>query len=158
MTAISIDRKLRFLSAYMVDYIDSWPNKRKPFDRWLESTLDKRAHKGKIAEINHHKNICRYCVREFDYGIEKTKDHVVPVSRGGLDLKLNRVPCCWDCNQWKGDKTPENWLKELQKIVKKENKIRPPYNKAMVGLMIGRLKKVIEEAKSNQSKISTYKL
>jgi len=36
-----------------------------------------------------------------------TRDHVIPVSRGGLDTWMNVVTACRNCNQRKGGQTPE---------------------------------------------------
>lgn len=36
-----------------------------------------------------------------------TIDHVVPLSRGGLDHHNNRVLCCYNCNQKRGNSMPE---------------------------------------------------
>lgn len=155
---ISPDRKLRYLGIYMNEWVDSYPKPIKPFERWLESTLDKKHNKGKHEATKKFKNICRYCKRGFDHYVEKTQDHVVPVSRGGYNKKENRVPCCYDCNQFKKDKTPKDWLDELKILAKKPNKIRPPYDIHAIGRMIHNLKKVIEEAKDNNNKVSEYKI
>ena len=46
---------------------------------------------------------CQYC------GSKKnlTIDHVIPRSRGGLNSWKNMVTCCFRCNSYKGDKTPQ---------------------------------------------------
>jgi CRISPR/Cas system Type II protein with McrA/HNH and RuvC-like nuclease domain len=46
---------------------------------------------------------CQYC------GSKKnlTIDHVMPRSRGGLNSWKNMVTCCFRCNSYKGDKTPQ---------------------------------------------------
>jgi 5-methylcytosine-specific restriction endonuclease McrA len=36
-------------------------------------------------------------------------DHVMPKSRGGLDVETNLVCACRSCNRSKKDKTPEEW-------------------------------------------------
>lgn len=159
MIVLSYNRKLRFLQQYMDEWIDAYPKKIKPFESWLESLLDKRAHKGNKAHIETIKKVCRYCRRNFlENFIDKTKDHIIPVSKGGLNIKENKVPCCYDCNQWKKDKMPEDWLKELQAIIKKEKRIKLPYDKNMVGLMIGNLKSVINLIQKSKVKISIYKI
>src|SRR5207249_4042783 len=38
---------------------------------------------------------------------ELTLDHVVPRSRGGRSSWENLVACCYQCNNSKGDRTPE---------------------------------------------------
>ena len=47
-----------------------------------------------------------YCGREFpEYGL--TRDHVVPLSRGGRDVWSNVVSACRSCNTRKGGRIPE---------------------------------------------------
>ena len=36
-----------------------------------------------------------------------TRDHVIPKMNGGRKT----VPCCWACNQIKGDMSPAMWAK-----------------------------------------------
>ena len=50
--------------------------------------------------------LCLYCAREFPTGA-LTRDHVVPVSRGGTDRWENVVSACRRCNQHKGCRLPE---------------------------------------------------
>ena len=51
-------------------------------------------------------NLCLYCGDEFHNG-ELTRDHIVPVSRGGENTWENCVTACRDCNQAKDARTPE---------------------------------------------------
>jgi 5-methylcytosine-specific restriction endonuclease McrA len=51
-------------------------------------------------------NICQFCGRGFP-AAELTLDHVVPRSRGGHSSWENLVACCYQCNNNKGDRTPE---------------------------------------------------
>lgn len=48
---------------------------------------------------------CAYCGTACE-----SWDHVIPMSRGGANTLDNLVPCCWPCNQDKGNRTPEEWL------------------------------------------------
>ncbi len=51
-------------------------------------------------------NLCMYCGDEFpDSAL--TRDHVIPVSRGGQDRWSNVVTACKHCNTHKGDRLPE---------------------------------------------------
>jgi 5-methylcytosine-specific restriction endonuclease McrA len=51
-------------------------------------------------------NLCLYCGGLFPVS-QLTRDHVVPVSRGGLNIWENCVTACRRCNQHKDDRTPE---------------------------------------------------
>ena len=51
-------------------------------------------------------NLCLYCGRQYPAS-QLTRDHVVPVSRGGMCVWENCVTACKHCNQRKDDRTPE---------------------------------------------------
>ena len=50
--------------------------------------------------------LCLYCGSHFHRG-ELTRDHVMPVSKGGRDEWENVVTACWSCNVRKGGRTPQ---------------------------------------------------
>ena len=50
--------------------------------------------------------LCLYCGHHFSRG-ELTRDHVMPVSKGGRDIWVNVVTACWSCNVKKGNRTPQ---------------------------------------------------
>jgi hypothetical protein len=52
--------------------------------------------------------LCLYCGRVFRPG-ELTRDHIVPVSRGGDNCWTNVATACRSCNQRKNNRTPEQW-------------------------------------------------
>lgn len=52
------------------------------------------------------RNTCQFCSRTFSSS-DLTLDHVLPRSRGGRSSWENLVACCYDCNNRKGDRTPE---------------------------------------------------
>lgn len=52
------------------------------------------------------RNTCQFCGRVFPAS-ELTLDHVVPRSRGGHSTWENLVACCYQCNNQKGNRTPE---------------------------------------------------
>ena len=59
-------------------------------------------------------NTCQYC--GVVISLEKASiDHVMPSSRNGQYVWTNVVTSCVKCNQAKGDKTPEEWGRPLQK-------------------------------------------
>lgn len=53
-----------------------------------------------VMNRDHYK--CAYCL-----GVGTTIDHIVPASRGGRSTWQNTVAACYNCNQRKGDRTPE---------------------------------------------------
>lgn len=57
-------------------------------------------------------NLCGYCGKHFkdDY---LTKDHIVAVSKGGLNIWTNCVTACMSCNSKKSDKTLDQAGMEL---------------------------------------------
>lgn len=52
------------------------------------------------------RHICAYCGGDFSF-IRLTRDHIRPVSRGGLDTWMNVVTACRHCNGVKRNRTPE---------------------------------------------------
>jgi hypothetical protein len=59
---------------------------------------------------------CVFCGEEIDSEDDwnYTTDHLVPKDRGGSDKPDNLRPACRDCNQLKGKKSVEEWLKETE--------------------------------------------
>ncbi len=53
---------------------------------------------------------CAYCGID---GVRLTRDHMVPIARGGLDMWRNVVPACRSCNSSKHKKDVLEWLDEL---------------------------------------------
>ncbi len=51
-------------------------------------------------------HLCLYCGGEFNRP-HLTRDHVLPVSRGGRDVWENVVAACFHCNSRKGGRTPQ---------------------------------------------------
>lgn len=159
MKKITIPRRFKYLKQYMDEYIDAWPNKINPFDSWLQSIFDKGANIGEIRAVALHTTKCRYCRRLFeDNGLDKTRDHVVPLSRGGLNTKENRVPCCFPCNQWKNDRPLSDWLKEIKRLLKKGEARNIDYTVTLMGHMASAIETVMGEVKANAKKVSKYKV
>ena len=61
------------------------------------------------------KNICLYCGGQFSPG-DLSRDHVQPISRGGLDIWTNVVTSCRRCNNHKADRNPEEARMQLLAI------------------------------------------
>ncbi len=51
-------------------------------------------------------HLCMYCGKQFEES-NLTRDHVIPISRGGKDRWLNVVAACRNCNTRKGNRIPE---------------------------------------------------
>jgi len=51
------------------------------------------------------RQFCHYCKKPLKRGT-RTRDHIVPVSRGGLDVHWNIVGACRTCNFAKAAKWP----------------------------------------------------
>ena len=63
----------------------------------------KRLWRQNIKDAWNHE--CAYCESKDDI----TLDHVIPQSKGGLDIKPNVIACCHSCNQSKGHTPWEIW-------------------------------------------------
>ena len=63
---------------------------------------------------------CQYCSRT---DASLTVDHIVPKSRGGEDTWENLVTACVECNNHKGDRTPEDSRMKLLRKPMKPNHV-----------------------------------
>ena len=52
------------------------------------------------------RHLCAYCARAFRFD-ELTREHIVPVSRGGHDTWMNCITACRSCNGHKANRLPE---------------------------------------------------
>lgn len=65
-----------------------------------------------FARIAFHGWKCFYCAQSLS--IEKiTKDHAIPIARGGTDYASNLLPACARCNSSKGKQTIFEYLRKL---------------------------------------------
>jgi hypothetical protein len=123
------ETKLLLLKQYMHLRIDQYPKKMVPFDVWLDRQYRQRLREIEANRKQKEREHCCYCGVAFGVGtlrgIRKTVDHVVPLSRGGLDIAANRRAACFKCNQWKADKLLSNWLHEIDRAIKKRYKVHP---------------------------------
>jgi 5-methylcytosine-specific restriction endonuclease McrA len=63
---------------------------------------------------------CQFCGRG---DLPLTLDHVVPLSRGGEDTWENLVCACVECNNRKGDRTPEEARMPLRRTPRRPNHV-----------------------------------
>lgn len=54
---------------------------------------------------------CYYCDQP-----SETVDHLNPVSRGGSNDSINKVPCCLPCNQLKGSMNELEFIKFVMRL------------------------------------------
>lgn len=64
------------------------------------------------ALFRRDQNMCLYCGNRFD-NIALSRDHLVPLSRGGEDAWTNVVTACKRCNARKGNRLPDETNMEL---------------------------------------------
>lgn len=58
------------------------------------------------ALFRRDENVCLYCGNQFRHN-DLSRDHVKPLSQGGIDTWANVVTACKRCNNHKGSRTPE---------------------------------------------------
>jgi hypothetical protein len=56
---------------------------------------------------------CQYCGNVHTKDNKLSRDHIIPVSKGGPDVWTNVVAACVKCNHFKADRTPEQAGMEL---------------------------------------------
>ena len=93
-------------------------------------TLSIIAVKGKGFDINKHgrvsltnrtlfgrdRHTCAYCGEYFSNPNTLSRDHIIPKSKGGLDIWTNVVTACKSCNARKGSKTLKEARVELRYV------------------------------------------
>jgi hypothetical protein len=55
---------------------------------------------------------CAYCAVKQSRRTKMTKEHVIPVSKGGPTVRVNIVPGCVRCNCSKGDSDMATWFRK----------------------------------------------
>lgn len=70
----------------------------------LENVINTLTAKEWIDILKEYKFKCAYCGKEFNLFDRPTRDHVIPISKGGHNTKENVVPACGSCNSKKHDK------------------------------------------------------
>lgn len=71
----------------------------------------------KILSVSTDVN-CYYCNRKTRKNGGLTKDHIIPKILGGSNYSPNVVYCCYNCNQFKGNKMPQKWFEEINEYIK----------------------------------------
>jgi 5-methylcytosine-specific restriction endonuclease McrA len=115
VSAVPYKARLRLLPEYMGLYIDSWPNDW-TFDKWLllrHPEVIPGRKEWCCVQATH----CFYCGKKFASGKgsepkQRTIDHFQPKSenKGNRIDYYTYVIACWQCNQMKANRTPEQCL------------------------------------------------
>ena len=71
------------------------------------------------ANVQINLKTCFYCRASLD-DYDRTVDHLIPESRGGIRANSNKVPACGACNRLKGDMTPDEFKRALCAMIKLE--------------------------------------
>ena len=72
-------------------------------------------------------NRCCYCRDKLEES-EKTREHIVPLKRGGNNTCKNVKTCCYSCNQLKQDKT----LLEFKENIENNARMEPGRKKRII--------------------------
>ena len=57
---------------------------------------------------------CCYCETPFELYSVRTREHMIPLSRGGKVGYPNKASCCDRCNKTKGNMLPSEFLKKIE--------------------------------------------
>lgn len=85
--------------------------------------------RGYGANVKVDRDICFYCGRSLD-DYNRTVDHLIPKSRGGIRSNDNKVYSCVECNRLKGDMNPAelaNAIRAHISFMRRDARIREGY-------------------------------
>ena len=74
--------------------------------------------------INFNSTRCSYCERLFDENNYKTKEHIVPISKGGNNYYENLVWVCNECNNFRGNKDLPYFYNQIKDMLEKNKAIK----------------------------------
>lgn len=136
------------LSVYMNNWVREWPaSKEWQFEGFLwkvERERKKKLANQGLLEGKMSAGCCTYCRKQFSTNVLRTTDHLIPLAHGGTNDKSNLVDACFNCNQWKADKSLRHWLRDLRMMQKMQME-GWYYNKLTVATMISRLERIISK-------------
>lgn len=96
---------------------------------------------------------CCYCGIYITYTSQLyTKEHVLPKSKGGNNSNLNKLTCCKNCNNWRGNKSLASFLSDVRYHYR-NNIIFKNYTLYDYSIMIENIQEVNEYFKTNKQKL-----
>ena len=106
-------------------------------------------------------NKCWYCERVWDFYTRKTKDHLIPKSRGGNNENINLRACCTECNTFKGRSTPEGFVELIEEKIRTFNLWgyhRCPFDVYRLNTMLTKAKMIVAFVNENREKMMVEKI
>jgi hypothetical protein len=99
------------------------------------------------------KGVCYYCQQKFwpklalsetydAVPVLRTKDHIIPISRGGIKGMKNVIPACQRCNRIKDNLMPEEFLEAL--LFMKQRKDHTVFDSMDIEIVIDKTRELIE--------------
>jgi 5-methylcytosine-specific restriction endonuclease McrA len=95
-------------------YRRDWDKTDKGKARNQRNHITRRVYEGKVINtltsqewidiLEKYNYRCAYCNMEFDCENLPERDHIIPISKGGNNIKENIIPSCRICNAKKKDK------------------------------------------------------
>ena len=74
--------------------------------------------------INFNSTRCCYCERRFDNKLIRTKEHIVPKSKGGKNNLYNLIYACIECNSLRGNKDFIELMDYIKNILENNKSIK----------------------------------
>jgi 5-methylcytosine-specific restriction endonuclease McrA len=74
--------------------------------------------------INFNSTRCNYCERIFNESNYKTKEHIIPLSKGGNYQLENLVWVCNECNNFRGNKDLPYFYNQIEELLKNNRTIK----------------------------------
>jgi 5-methylcytosine-specific restriction endonuclease McrA len=74
--------------------------------------------------INFNSTRCNYCERIFNEINYKTKEHIIPLSKGGNYQLENLVWVCNECNNFRGNKDLPYFYNQIEELLKNNRTIK----------------------------------
>jgi|GEM_PF-4892006 hypothetical protein len=74
--------------------------------------------------INFNSTRCNYCERKFTESNYRTKEHIVPLSKGGNNYFENLIWICNECNNYRGNKDLPYFFNQINNVLNNNRTIK----------------------------------